>query len=59
MFEARKLMPKGEVLGDDVRSIFEDGDDGREDQGQLERHADVGSLGVAEVENEELHPHSE
>ena len=59
MFEARKLMPKGEVLGDELRSIFEDGEDGREDQGQVERHGDDGGLGFAEVENEELHPDSE
>ena len=53
------MMPKGAVLGDEVRSIFEDGDDGREDQGQLERHGDDGSLGFAEPDNEELHPDSE
>ena len=47
-----------QVLGDEVRSIFEDADDGREDQMQLVRHGDDGSLGFAEVENEELHPDS-
>ena len=59
MFEARKLMPKGEVLGDEVRSIPEDGGDQRDDQRELERHADDGSLGFAEVGNEELHRRSE
>ena len=56
----RWLGRKGfQVLGDKVRSIFEDGEDGREGQGQVERHGDGGGLGVAEVENEELHPDSE
>ena len=52
-------MPKGEILRDEVRSILEDGDDGREDQGQLERHGGDGSPGSAEVENDELRPDSE
>lgn len=59
MLEAGELMPKGKVLGDQVRAIPEDGDDQRDDQGELERHSDDGSFGFAEVENGQLHPRSE
>ena len=52
-------MPQGDILGDEVSPIFEDGDDDRDDQRDLERHGDDGSLGFAEAGNEEPYPHSE
>ena len=59
MLEARQLVPQSDVLGDEVGSVFEDGDDDREDQRQLERHPEHDSRGGAEAENDELHPRSE
>lgn len=58
MFETRELVPEGNILSDDVSPILEDGDDDRDDQGQLERHGDDGSLGFAELGNGELNPRS-
>jgi hypothetical protein len=56
MLEAGKLVPEGEVLNDEVRSIPEDGDDQRDGRREMERHGDDGSLGSAEVGNGQLHP---
>ena len=44
-------MAEGHILGNEVSPIFEDGDDGCDDQRQSERHGDDGSLGFAEAGN--------
>jgi len=51
MLEAGKPIPEGKVLGDEVRSIPEDGDDWRDDQREKDRHDDDGRFGFAEVDN--------
>lgn len=51
MFEAGELMAKGDILGNEVSPIFEDGDDDRDDQRELERHGDDGNLGFSEAGN--------
>ncbi len=59
IFEARQLVPQGDVLRDEVSPIFEEGDDDRDEQRDLERHSPHGTLGYAEAGNEELQPRSE
>lgn len=54
MFEAGELVPERGILGDEVSPIPEDGDDDSDDQRQLERHRDDGSLGFAAAGNGEL-----
>ena len=50
--ETRELMAQREILGNHVRPVFRDRDDERDDQRQLQRHDDEGS--VAHVGNRQL-----